>query len=79
MACIILLEWNTSQSKFYKTIAIFFPIYIYIYIYVCVCVISKGIQTFSSIELFPLACAVPSSPTHQVITGRNQMGVAPRC
>ena len=46
---------------------------------VCVCVINKGIQTFSSIELFPLACAVPSSPTHQVITGRNQMGVAPRC
>ena len=46
---------------------------------VCVCVINKGIQTFSSIKLFPLACAIISSHTHQVITGRNQMGVAPRC
>ena len=36
---------------------------------VCVCVINKGIQTFSSIKLFPLACAIISSHTHQVITG----------
>lgn len=40
---------------------------------------NEGIQTSSSIKLFPRVCAVPPSLTRQVIIGRDPLEVAPRC